>query len=255
MNAKELNRFIDQGRSLLQVEEPVEAHSQFGHWLNNVSNWLSLRSPRSGLAEQWKSIGASVLLVGSRYYNDKASWDIFRSVVKQRINWLKKVDTALAGTGQRMQTAASKPTRVHVHGPEGPLREAVLEFLQRLDIPTLTSPAKAPAPGSPGEGLDFSKLAFVVVLFTKPQAGPSTTFSPAASPGPDPMLQGVLELGFFLGRIGAKRICALADPGLSLALDTGKAPFVEADSAGAWRIALARSLKQAGITLDMNRVL
>ena len=237
----------------------MEAHSQFGHWLNNVANWLSIKAPRSGLAEAWRSIGTSSMLVGSRYYNDKASWNIFRSVVRQRIEWLKKSRLDPAGPGMppnpsTLQTASRD--RVHVHGPEGPLRDAILGFFKKLGIPLLDAPRARPAPpGLPDRNLDFSRLAFVVVLFTRNEAGSQGPHSGSTSPAADPVLQSVLELGFFLGRVGAKRICVLAEPGLSVALDKDGLLFVDADSAGAWQIALARSLKRAGISLDMNRVL
>jgi len=256
---KELERFVDQGRALLDLEEPVEAHSQFGHWLNNVSNWLSIKAPRSGLVEAWKAIGTSSLLVGSRYYNDKASWNIFRSVVGQRIEWLKRSRLDSAAPGKPVNQPASKAAvrdRVHVHGPEGPLRDAVLGFFKKLGIPLLdVPPARLSPSGLPGRDLDFSRIAFVAILFNRKTSGSGGPPSGTSSDASDPVLQGVLELGFFLGRVGAKRICVLAEPGLSIALDKGPILFVDADSAGAWQIELARSLKRAGILLDMNRVL
>ncbi len=256
---KELKRYIEQGQVLLEIDEPVEAHSQFGNWLNNVTNWLSLKAPQSGLADAWRSIGTSSLLVGSRYYNDKASWNIFRSVVRQRMAWLQKINTDLIQSGRvplPSKPPKPAPTRVHVHGPEGPLRDEVLGVLKKLGIPSL-SPVGAGVPpsGPPGQGLDFSQIAFVVILFTQPPQPSSGRLAAAVSTGADPVLQSVLELGFFLGKVGAKRICALAEPGLTVDLDAGQILFVDADSAGAWQIALARSLKRAGIPLDMNRVL
>ncbi len=257
--AKELNRFIAQGKLILDLEEPVEAHSQFGHWLNNVSNWLSKKAPESGLAEEWRSIGTSVLLTGSRYYNDQASWNIFRGVVRQRLDWLKnagpQLDRASRGPGEA-DAGASKPSRVHVHGPEGVLRETVTAFIKRLHIPMLPAPpGKARNSCSAAESLDFSMLGFAVILFAKKPSSSTGPFSHTGTDDADPVLQGVLDLGFFLGRMGARRVCALREPGLSVSLNSVKGLFVEADPAGAWQIALARSLRGAGIALDMNRVL
>lgn len=257
---KELNRFIAQGKLILDLEEPVEAHSLFGHWLNNVANWLSKKAPESGLAEEWRSIGTSILLTGSRYYNDQASWNIFRGVVRQRLDWLKsagpQLDRAVRPSGGEPDPKAPRSTRVHVHGPDGPLRETITAFIKRLHIPMLPSPpGKARTPSPLAETIDFSGLGFAVILFSQKPSSSSGPFSSSGAGDADPVLQGMLDLGFFLGRMGSKRVCALRDPGLSVSLNSVKSLFVEADPAGAWQIALARSLRAAGIPLDMNRVL
>jgi hypothetical protein len=255
---KDLKPFIEQGQRLLEIEEPVEAHSRFGHWLNNVSNWLSLMAPHAGLAEEWKAIGTSVLLVGSRYYNDKASWNIFRNVVRKRIEWLRKAETGWIRTVQspnRPDVRQAKPGRILVHGPTGPLRDSVFAFLKKLDLSSFPPPSGKDAErGLPMKDLNVSQVSFAVVLFTG-EPSPSPSFGMGDSRTESGFLF-ALDLGFFLGRIGAKRTCALIEAGLSVPRDLGRQiQMVEADSAGAWQIALARGLKRAGIPLDMNRVL
>ena len=256
--SKDLKPFIEQGQRLLEIEEPVEAHSRFGHWLNNVSNWLSLMAPHAGLAEEWKAIGTSVLLVGSRYYNDKASWNIFRNVVRKRVEWLRKAETGLSRHLQSPNHAKTKPARpgrILVHGPAGPLRDSVFAFLKKLDLSAFPPPSGNEAErGLPMKDLNVSQVSFAVVLFVG-ETSPSPSFGASNSRMESSFLF-ALDLGFFLGRIGAKRTCALVEPGLSMPPDLGRQILlVEADSAGAWQIALARGLKRAGIPLDMNRVL
>jgi len=236
----------------------VEAHSQFGHWLNNVSNWLSLKAPHSGLAEEWKSIGTSILLVGSRYYNDKASWNIFRNVVKKRVEWLRKMGGEWNRYAQPSARPAGRrqdrPSRIYVHGPAGPLRDAVFAFLKKLNLPSFPPPHESRETKALLQqgGVHFSQIAHVIVLFARGPSQREAVFGETA-PEADPLLQSALELGFFMGKIGAKRTCALAENGVSLPLDFSEALFIGADAAGAWQIALARGLKGAGIALDMNR--
>jgi hypothetical protein len=260
---KEVNKFIRQGRELLAIEEPVEAHSQFGSWHSSVTNWLSLQAPKSGLAEEWKSIGTSVLLIGSRYYNDVASWTIFRNVVRKRIDWLERLEARpSAASVEQSRPVASVKTektgKVHVHGPPGPLRDEVTAFLKRLHVPVLQSdPNSMSKDGFPGKGVHFSEIGFTVILF--PGRGDEKGGAPGPAvpvrPSSPPILKAVFELGYLIGKVGVKRTCALVAEGTSLPLEPDSVLQIEADAAGAWQIALARGLKRAGIPFDMNLVL
>jgi predicted nucleotide-binding protein len=63
----------------------------------------------------------------------------------------------------------------------------------------------------------------------------------------------ILELGFFLGKLGRERVCALYQPGVEIPSDYSGVLFVSLDAGGAWRLALARELKAAGLDIDMNK--
>src|SRR5688572_9361229 len=57
----------------------------------------------------------------------------------------------------------------------------------------------------------------------------------------------VLELGFFLGRLGRDRVCALYADGVEVPSDYHGVAFVSLDSKMAWKLELARELKAAGL--------
>jgi len=63
----------------------------------------------------------------------------------------------------------------------------------------------------------------------------------------------MLELGFFLGRLGRKRVCALYQEGVEIPSDYSGVLFVPLDARGAWRLGLARELKAAGLDIDLNK--
>ena len=64
----------------------------------------------------------------------------------------------------------------------------------------------------------------------------------------------LLELGFFLGRIGRDRVAALYEESVEIPSDYDGVLFVPLDSAGGWRFLLARELKAAGLVVDINRI-
>ena len=68
---------------------------------------------------------------------------------------------------------------------------------------------------------------------------PPSTYSPCARENV------ILELGFFLGRLGRQRVCALYKEGVSIPSDYNGVLFVKVDPDGHWKFALAKELKEA----------
>jgi predicted nucleotide-binding protein len=65
----------------------------------------------------------------------------------------------------------------------------------------------------------------------------------------------ILELGYFLGRLGRNRVCALYRSGVEIPSDYAGVLFTELDEGGGWRLQLAKELKAAGLPVDMNNAL
>jgi predicted nucleotide-binding protein len=63
----------------------------------------------------------------------------------------------------------------------------------------------------------------------------------------------VFELGFFIGRLGAERVCALVSRGVERPSDFESVVYVEFDGGG-WKTELARELRAAGIPFDSSKV-
>ena len=64
----------------------------------------------------------------------------------------------------------------------------------------------------------------------------------------------VLELGYFMAKIGRHNVCVLYENGVELPSDYYDVVFIEIDDKGAWRYALAKELRQGGLTVDLNRL-
>ena len=96
-----------------------------------------------------------------------------------------------------------------------------------------------------------SEVGFAIVLMTADDYGKAKL---------DPELhirarQNVyLELGFFIGKLGRDRVCALRDSDVVIPSDLDGILIEEIDARGAWRISLLRELKAAGYSIDMNHL-
>jgi predicted nucleotide-binding protein len=68
-----------------------------------------------------------------------------------------------------------------------------------------------------------------------------------------PRLNGVFELGFFMGRLGRLRVCALYKPPIELPSEMHGALYVEMDRDGLWRKTLTRELRTAGFKVGSTK--
>ena len=65
----------------------------------------------------------------------------------------------------------------------------------------------------------------------------------------------ILELGYFVGRLGRSRVCALHKGTVELPSDILGVVYVPYSDDGGWRVQLARELRAAGFTFDADALL
>ena len=65
----------------------------------------------------------------------------------------------------------------------------------------------------------------------------------------------VFELGYFAGKIGRKRVCALLKGNIERPSDYDGVVYIPLDDNDGWKLTLARELKAAGFDIDLNRIL
>ena len=140
-----------------------------------------------------------------------------------------------------------------VHGHDVGARESVARFLGTLGLQAIILNEQ------PNEGRTLiekferhADVGFAVVLLT-----PDDTIAPT-SPSVPPLKQArqnvVLELGYFIGKLGRNKVCALKREGVTLPSDIIGVAYTPFDSSDAWKLQLARELRAAGYKIDMNKV-
>ena len=141
-----------------------------------------------------------------------------------------------------------------VHGRNEGVREAVARFVESLDLPVTILHEK------PNQGrtiIDkfeaYADVGFAVILLTGDDKGGLAGDLPK-SYRPRARQNVILELGFFLGRIGRERVCVLYEPGVEIPSDYSGVLFVELDPGKGWHFQLAREMRAAGLDVDMNKL-
>jgi hypothetical protein len=83
-----LGSLLREGRALLDEHDPIDAHDNFGHWVDTVAHWLETDLASPSLSAAWSGLPYSALVSGGGYYDEPRAWAHFQSVVSRRLMWL-----------------------------------------------------------------------------------------------------------------------------------------------------------------------
>ena len=65
----------------------------------------------------------------------------------------------------------------------------------------------------------------------------------------------ILEMGFFLGKLGRNRVCALYEEGVEVPSDYHGVLFIPIDNSQDWKFLLAKEMKAVGLSIDLNKAI
>lgn len=142
-----------------------------------------------------------------------------------------------------------------VHGRDDGAKDAVALFIRDLDFKEIILEKK------PNSGLTIiekfeqhaSDAAFAIALLTPDDVG-------ALREEADNKLKSrarqnvILELGYFLGRLGRRKVCLLIKGELENPSDLDGVLYVPMGNSDDWRMKVAKEMKQAGLSVDMNKL-
>lgn len=255
---KTLDDLGKQGNALLGRSSAFDAHLASDRVVKQVADWLSGIAPGSGLLAEWVSLSQSMLVVGNQWHDSPAYWMLFQKAVRERLQWLGALGRAFssrAGAEDSKRPVMPPSGKVFVvHGRNEVTRERVARYLEKLGLEPVILHEKPNAGRTIiEEFIDYSDASFAVILLTGDDVGRLAS-DPGDREKPRARQNVIMELGFFLGKLGRKNVCALYEPGVGIPSDYQGVLFVELDEHNGWKPLLARELKAAGIPFDENRM-
>ena len=147
-------------------------------------------------------------------------------------------------------TPSKKVFIVHGHA-DGP-REAVARFLAQLGLEPIILHERANQGRTIIEKFEaHSDVGFAIVLLTPDDEGGRQ----GEKQHPRARQNVILELGYFIGRLGRRRVCALKAGDVELPSDILGVVWTPLDPEGGWKQRLAKELDAAGYRLDWNKVM
>lgn len=140
-----------------------------------------------------------------------------------------------------------------VHGHDNGALQSVARYLEKHKFEAIILHEQANSGRTIIEKIEAnSDVGFAIVLLTPDDLGKANNeqeLSPRARQNV------ILELGYFIGKLGRDRVCALKSAELEIPSDYVGVVWTEMDKAEAWKFHLAKELKAAGYNVDMNRFL
>ncbi|HEF4763170.1 TPA: nucleotide-binding protein [Pseudomonas putida] len=138
-----------------------------------------------------------------------------------------------------------------VHGHDEGAREMVARFLEQLGFQSIILHEQANQGRTVMEKIEtHGDVGFAVVLLTPDDEG----CAKGGTPEPRARQNVLLELGYFLGRLGRDKVCALKRGTVEIPSDFAGVVWESMDGNG-WKQALGRELQAAGHEIDWNKVM
>lgn len=264
--AQKIKERIQKGLDMKNIEIRDEdgldsAEAEKTRWVRYNRELLTRIFDNDSVAEEYhRSCVAGVIPMGPSPLSRRV--EIFLDTMRSGINCLESILERLelipeVEEVRPTSTQASLPSLrrdvfvVHGHD-EGP-KHSVARFIEKLELNAIVlheEPSRGRTIIEKFE--DYSNVGFAVVLLTPDDVGAAKDQQQDLKPRARQNV--IFELGYFLGKLGRKRVCALYKGDVEIASDYQGVLYVAMDDAGGWKMKLASEIKEAGIAVDLNKV-
>jgi predicted nucleotide-binding protein len=140
-----------------------------------------------------------------------------------------------------------------VHGKDGKAKSEVANVIYRSGLRPIILHEQTNSGQTIIEKFEtHAKVGFAVILLTPDDEG-----YPKNNPDhkkPRARQNVILEMGYFLGKIGRERVCALYIEGVEVPSDIQGILYIKMDESGAWKHELGREMKSAGLNVRLEDI-
>jgi predicted nucleotide-binding protein len=258
---------IEKGRGIrnleINSEEDLEkAQAEESKWSKYNVELLTRLFDNASIAEEYNQGVGEVAPFGAKFawfVNDfRKGMDTSITRLEAVLGRLELIPEAVGvPTSSVASDQASPPPGSDVfvvHGHDKAAKESVSRFIEKLDLHPIILHEQ------PNEGRtiiekfeDYSNVGFAIVILTPDDIG-----GPRNKPDeqkPRARQNVIFELGYFVGKIGRRKVCALYKEDVEMPSDYDGVLYVPMDSNDGWQVKLAKEMKQAGLKVDLNKVL
>lgn len=141
-----------------------------------------------------------------------------------------------------------------IHGHDEGTKEKVARFLERIGLNPIILHEKPDEGQTIIEKFEKNSLdvGFAIALLTPDDVGSSRLNKENLRYRARQNV--IFELGYFVGKLGRKRVCALVGKDVEIPSDYSGILYIPLEGE-TWKFELAKELKNAGFEIDMNKVL
>ncbi|GBG15691.1 3-phosphoshikimate 1-carboxyvinyltransferase [Novimethylophilus kurashikiensis] len=248
-----MNTFAQKIDELVSAGCNVASASIYIAWSNRVTALLTAAIDTQS-AEAFKDLGGTTPYLNWEQYRDRQVGHLEGLALRIEASGLQqaKVEHIHSATGTHTTQITNHVFLVHGH--DNGTKETTARFIERLGLAPIILHEQANEGRTIIEKFEaYADVGFAIVLMTPDDVG--------ASVKEQNKLLGrarqnvILELGYFTGRLGRSKVCALFKPGIEIPSDFHGVLFLELDEPGAWKPKLANELVKAGMKIDVQALL
>ena len=141
-----------------------------------------------------------------------------------------------------------------IHGRDNEAKEKVARILEGLQLRPVILHEQPNLGRTIIEKFEqHAQVGFAVALLTPDDVGALKSEEKTLKPRARQNV--VFELGYFLGRLGRKRVCALTKGNVEIPSDYDGVVYIPLDDAEGWKTKLIKELKIVGFDVDANKAL
>lgn len=140
-----------------------------------------------------------------------------------------------------------------VHGHDDSAKNELARFIEKIGLTAIILHEQANGGKTIIEKIEeyANTVGFAIILYTACDKGKSKNENDLK----DRARQNVVfEHGYFVGKLGRKRVIALNKEHIETPSDINGIIYIPMDSAGAWEMRIIQELKTAGYTIDANSI-
>ncbi|MEW6405604.1 MAG: nucleotide-binding protein [Chloroflexota bacterium] len=266
-----INAQIEKGRQLLEVQITNEndlaaARLDRKKWAEFNKELLKRMVDTDELLNDHLRNGSRPLVLGGYYEPEplEARVDDFRDGLNMAISSLESIVS-------RLELIPEAPTVVNsaqeipirsvgggnrvfvVHGHDEEAKQSAARCIEKLGLQAIILHEQPNQGRTIIEKFEaYCDVGFAVVLLTPDDLGKQK--NDLGDHKPRARQNVVLELGFFLGKLGRDRVCALHKGDVEIPSDFSGVLWVPMDTNGAWRFELGKEMKAAELDVDLNKL-
>ncbi|EAM49564.1 TIR domain-containing protein [Crocosphaera watsonii WH 8501] len=192
-------------------------------------------------------------------------WDKYNDLqnyIKKEINKLESIHDRLELIPQSptLSTNSNTTNKLQsgkdifiVHGHDNEAKREVDVFLRKLDF----NPIILHEQTNEGKTIiekfeNYSDVSFAIILLTPDDEGRVRNKDEELKPRARQNV--ILELGYFMGKLGRDKVCALYKEKVEIPSDYSGILYTKMDNDSGWHMKIAREIKKSGLDVDLNKL-
>jgi predicted nucleotide-binding protein len=248
-----VSNFIKKLAELTETGKEIGNYTAYDAWVARVNAFLTAALDEA-TAQAFKDLGGETTMLYWMTYLPRQIGYLEGFALKIEAKGLASAVQSNTSDLSHENTQHYSKKAFIVHGHDNEAKEMVARFVQKIGVDPIILHEQANEGRTIIEKFEvYADVGFAVILLTPDDIG--ATVSNKDNLQPRARQNVILELGYFMGKLTRKRVCALYKSGVEIPSDFQGVIYVELDSAGAWRTKLAQEFVQAGFSIDLQGLL